>query len=147
MSSQLGSDPAVDQWLAAMRDAERAWPHNAWLVADEGISEAVRRAPAGPWVSLRPDEPTLLWPATGEARAVSLYHEVDALARSMAPRKVVRQTCDRCLRVRLPDRAVLIAAPPRIVALILCSPCAKGLSDLGEANMGAKIRWTQLKEH
>jgi hypothetical protein len=146
-----GSSPDADRWLAAVGEAERRWPFNAWMVScDEGISSAVRRALGGPgddvWVGLRPDVVTLLWPATGEAREVPPWQDIGALARSMAPRQVVQQTCDRCLRVGLLGGAVVVAAPPRIVALSLCVGCAQSLGDWGVL-MGATIRWTALKEH
>lgn len=122
-----GLRAAFDRQRAAIFAMQSACPENGRY--DEPLAERIRERfltfmerPATPDDSWTPGTCYLLW---GDGRAVQVEPHPDVLAMaglSTAPR-LAATACDGCNRVGSVGVA-LVAAPPHVVGLVLCGPCA-----------------------
>jgi len=125
----------ADQVLAAIRDGERLWPHNAELIEDEYFNHCVMLAANGRAryvidAALHPVDTPVRFVSGSDTETgyISTRHVFDAL------RWDVGVECDRCAfngRVFFgfePDfQMVGILASPLIVLFLVCADCVTEL--------------------
>lgn len=137
-----GEHATVDQWLTALHDGERRWPHSERVQADGRMEQLLLDGLHGPtdwpWQTLRPGSVWLLWPAALTAVVCEPGQDIAGVAAETFPRYAATTPCQRCEGTDSPIYGgVVMNAGAVLVGVLVCLDCALDL----EANFGP-VTWT-----
>lgn len=113
----------ADELLAVMEDGERLWPWNQWVVNDEQVSDAVRRAIGN--CSITADEETD--GPTPHPRLLMVKPDLVAVplieALTLNVLWYMHPNCDRCRKPAQPVSRLWVPCSGGVVQVECCAAC------------------------